>query len=538
MHNTLAMTLIAATLASTCSEALGYTPKSPKVQRMVSDAVRFIEGNHDSQGGSHYSKLGGKCIVGLAIFKHTGRADHPLVQSAVAKCQEACRQGDGLPPTAGENEKYNYSLGIAIIFLSDLDSARYKTEINILLNVLLSRQKQNGSWTYPAYKDLGDTSQTQYAVLALWMARRANIPFPQETIEGACGWLLRTQDPDGTWGYHGKDPGVLGSRVRQQGVRLSIAAAGLSSIYICADMLGFIGGQQERPTRNRLPAALREVGQNRRKRAVPVTNFIPPAAMQQSLQDGNDWFAENYAIKAPVYQHFYMYALERFMSFREYAERSQNPEPSWYNEGVEYLADTQDSKGQWDSSAGAVIDSAFAILFLLRSTKTSLGYTVKVAGRLRGGKLLPVDVSQIAIDSTGQAVSTKETPPIENLLELLEGLSAGDIDTSIPKQLTLSDDAAERTAQRARLRRLAVNGAYQARLTAVKTIGRDRDFENVPPLIFALSDPDPRIVRAARDGLRFISRKVNGFGLSDSSSEAQQQKAQASWKAWLRSVKP
>jgi hypothetical protein len=86
-----------------------------------------------------------------------------------------------------------------------------------------------------------------------------------------------------------------------------------------------------------------------------------------------------------------------------------------------------------------------------------------------------------------------------------------------------------------------MNGAYQARLTSVKTISRDRSIDNIPYLIFALSDPDYRVVKAAENGLRYISRRVNGFGLKvgkDELTEPQLLEAQGNWEAWYRSFRP
>jgi hypothetical protein len=85
---------------------------------------------------------------------------------------------------------------------------------------------------------------------------------------------------------------------------------------------------------------------------------------------------------------------------------------------------------------------------------------------------------------------------------------------------------------------MATNGSYQARLTAVTTLGRSRDLDNVPALIYALSDPDPRVMRAARDGLCFISRRLDGFGLPMSGDPADQRVAQAKWTEWYLSIRP
>jgi hypothetical protein len=46
------------------------------------------------------------------------------------------------------------------------------------------------------------------------------------------------------------------------------------------------------------------------------------------------------------------------------------------------------------------------------------------------------------------------------------------------------------------------------------------------------------IVREARDGLRFISRRFFGFNLPDSPTEDQVQVAQAKWEEWYLSIRP
>lgn len=517
--------------------ANGYTPESPEVKRMVERGIRYIETNYESDQ-FHPAKLGKFCLAGLAVLKHSGNTEHRLVKQAVEQCRQAARNGGQLNSATYSSTAYdNYSVGIALLFLCELDAQSYRTEIDILLDAMLRRQKTHGGWGYSHYKT-GDTSQTQYSVLGLWVTNHYGINVPQDAAERVCGWLLRTQAPQGNWGYQGVDSGTLGQRKNQNRRTLSLAAAGLGSTYICADLLSFIQEPRSGRSTSRLPNQLREVGASRR-RSGPVTDQIPNSIMQRALRDGNDWFAENYNIDGRGDQHYYMYALERYMSFRELAERRPSPEPYWYNDGVEFLKDTQDGDGHWASSqsqSGPVIDTAFSILFLLRSTRESIGRNVEESGRLTGGKLLPSDLSQIKLDKQGQVVSTKETPPVDNLLTMLEDLRASDIDPTIPKKLTLAKDPAQRTAQVARLRRLAVSGSYQARLTAVKTLGRDRDLGNVPALIAALDDPDQRVGRAARDGLRFISRKVDGFGLSNSASESEVENAVKQWTDWYESV--
>ena len=110
--------------------------------------------------------------------------------------------------------------------------------------------------------------------------------------------------------------------------------------------------------------------------------------------------------------------------------------------------------------------------------------------------------------------------------------------TALPGGLSLDADLTKRTSQLARLRELVTNENFEARLAAVKTLGRARDLDNVPALIYALSDPDWRVVEAARDGLCFISRKFQGYGPPPQPTEQQVQAARARWKEWYLAIRP
>ena len=60
----------------------------------------------------------------------------------------------------------------------------------------------------------------------------------------------------------------------------------------------------------------------------------------------------------------------------------------------------------------------------------------------------------------------------------------------------------------------------------------------VPALIFGLSDPDESVRKYARDGLRFISRRFEGYGMPDEPTNAQVRQAQRKWRAWYLTMRP
>ena len=91
---------------------------------------------------------------------------------------------------------------------------------------------------------------------------------------------------------------------------------------------------------------------------------------------------------------------------------------------------------------------------------------------------------------------------------------------------------------RRKLQQMAGEESPEARAAAVRALGASGDMENVPTLIFALTDPDAQIVLEARDGLRRISRKFSGFGLPDEPTPVQRDEAVKKWKAWYRTIRP
>jgi hypothetical protein len=506
-----------------------YTPQSPEVQQLLSKALTYLDerGDHD--------RLGGKALVGLAMLKGDRPVNHPRIQAAVAACQAATadirdrRQPDVM-----------YDLAIAIIFLCELDPDQYRDEIVSLTKVMMDWQKSFGGWGYleGGHLNTGDSSMTQYAVLATWTVDRSGVlESSPEAVAKVCNWLLRTQDPSGGWGYQGTDPGTF-DRVGQYPVQQSLSAAGLSSVYIAADLLQMTPARQRDPGRG-LPPAVRRVQQAvAAGPRVPRTSAVDGELLKRAMTDGERWFAQNFRIDPEEWRYYFMYAFERYQSFRELASGDEPAEPEWYNLGVEALREQQDKDGSWEAEGGAVADTCFAILFLTRGTKKSIQKAEAYDGRLRGGRGLPTNTADVAVGEDGQIVKTPFQGQAESLLTLLE--SAADDDELLTRDIvvTLSDDPPQRARELERLRRLVAAEEFPVRMAALKALYSTRDLDNVPTFIYALGDPDPRIVAKARDALRLLSRKVSGFGLSDDPTEGAKLEAIEKWKQWYLAIRP
>ena len=535
-----ALFLFLAAILPPSLNCLAYTPKDRSVRRMIDRGMPILESGSDN-------RTGGMAVIALALVKAGKPSDHPQVVKAVQKIQADIQASGGDPAKLqmdGSAVNDIYSLGTSAIFLSSLDPVAYRREIEFLLESLYTRQKPHGGWGYEN-RDTGDTSMTQYVVLSLWEANQANIGISPRALEGVASWLLRTQDPSGAYAYQGTvSPSFQPVQQAQHEIRLSMVAAGLGSVYICSDLMGYTKKTAADENEiSALEAVNQQDGGTSDGGAPKIRTSIDKSVMRRAQDRGNRWMAANFVIdpKNVSFKHYYLYALERYCSFRELDEGKggRKDSPRWYDAGVEYLMSTQDEDGGWKSAINKPVDTAFAILFLLRSTQKSIQRKRGFGpGTLVGGRGFPKEGDIVM--RNGQAVAKPLLGPFEAMrkamgnpekADLAEAL--GRIDELGPKQSeVLVSEFAEK------LRDLAGDPSPENRIAAVKTLGRSGDIGNCPMLILALDDEDAAVVLEARDGLRRLSRKIGGFGLPDDFSPADRNQAIKQWRAWYKEIHP
>jgi hypothetical protein len=498
-------------------------------------AVAFIETSRsDSQ--NHSGKLGGQCLMGLALYKFQKRfrgGGMPTRTETALKLARNYGRGGRI-----DSQVDNYSLGIALIFLTEVEPEKNLLEIENLVKELEARQKDHGGWGYESLPT-GDTSQTQYGVLGLWAARSAGLEPPPQMMDKVAGWLVRTQDPSGGWAYQGKDPGVV-ARVAQGKITRSMAAAGLGSVYVAADYFGMARKKKVRARIGQLPPALIPVVEDESNGGRLEGTSVNIADLKKTMNDGNAWFATNYSIQQGDWPYYYIYALERYHAFRELVEDRHEEEPRWYNDGVEYLAERQDETGRFaPGGCEAPVGAAFAVLFLLRSTRDTIEEVIDRDGILRGGRGLPTDLSEIRLRDN-KIVAPAITGTVKDMIGMLEDEEGEKIENLLdnPDALSLSGLTDAGTEFRDRLLRVARTGSYKARVVAVRTLGQQGDLDNVPILIYALTDGDPRVQQEADAGLRLISRRFEGVGLPEKPTPGEVKAAVSKWKAWYKTIRP
>lgn len=512
----------------------GYTPDSPEVKTMIQRGLGYLERNTDG-------RVGGKCLVAMAFLKTGSPETHGRVVEAVAECQKL------VSDVSVKGIGYNtYNETIACIFLCELDPDKYRNEIQTILTALLKRQRPEGGWTYgdagPGAR--GDTSQTQYAVLAMWACHSAQFQVPADAADRALNWLMRTQDKSGGFAYQPLDSGAPGPS-DQTGLTQSMTAAGLGSVYVCSHLLGFASAyEKNKQEGGGLPPALQLVSEKKKPKTVGFTPLnsanVNRGGLNTCWARGNEWIDKNIQTDVEHFRFYYLYGLERCQSFREIVEGKIEAEPAWYNHGVELMRKLQSADGGWPGSSetGGACDTAFCVLFLTRSTKKLIKHATNEEGTLIGGYGLPTNLTNAQIKD-GKVVTPQAIKDVDDLLDLLGDAGDKDFDpNALPGNLSLDQDLTKRTSQMEKLRSLVNDEDYRKRRASVAVLAKTRDLNNVPALIYALTDPDKEVLLMADSGLRFISRKFAGFGSLANANEQQLQRVQKKWKDWYRSIKP
>lgn len=502
--------------------AVAYTPESPEVLGIVDKGLKYLE-------SQTHSEVGGKCLIALAFHKRGISQDHPKIQEAIKACRESIDEE--------KQRGYLYGKCIAIIFLTELDANAHRDLINKYVSQLKDHQKEHGGFGYQGIPT-GDTSQTQYAALAYWELLNHGISPDADSVQRCLGWLMRTRDPSGVWGYQGIDPGNFDLVEQPDKPGVSMAAAGMSGTMILGNLVGLLKPPQAESfdVAAELPSALKRVEKPGSTRAPS----LPPGSvdrkrLNETVAAGRAWFDKNFVFEVHEYQSYYFYSVERFRSFQEYLDGDIPEEPEWYNEGVKLLKATQAEDGSWNDSSGQPCATAFSVLFLLRSTQKSIAASLG-EGTLVGGRGLPRDLSKVKLRG-GKLVVEQKTTEADQLMSMLDDSNSANLDELLDNPAALSVENVT-AADARRLQQVARSGPAGARIMAVRALSRLRDIEYAPTLIFALTDPDKRVVREARDGLRSVSRNFEGFGPPDNFEAAEQAAAVGRWKEWYQTIRP
>jgi len=348
-----------------------------KVDAAIDKGVKWILEKYKTGGISDQKKAELICLT----LVHSGlRRDHPFLVEQTNKL---------LNRPLSET----YNAGLRALLMEKLDRRRFQLPLAETALFFVDSQCENGQWTYngksrrvpaqyvptptkrkddttagstrsdddgiPPGKPIkipptakpngtrsGDNSNSQYAILGMFAAARANCELPKETLEKAVKWWESKQNPDGGWGYACAEvPDGAGNGIVTNASTGSMTTAGLTALIVCKFYLGI------------------------------------DTANDPVIQKGLAWLGSNLSYStnpgsgSALWHYYYLYGLERvgqIAGMKEFGGKD------WYKGGAAWLIDNQKPDGHWESAAKStpqgdqlcddVCNTCFAILFLRRAT--------------------------------------------------------------------------------------------------------------------------------------------------------------------------
>jgi hypothetical protein len=390
----------------------GYAVEPKDVEKAIATGVKALRELQSEEGAwpphretGDASKIGATALAGLTLLECGAKAD----DQAVVRAADAVRRAS--PPLT-----YNYSICLAVLFLDRLGDANDIPLIESLTVRLLAGQNSSGGWHYrcppvpdtevrrlqaklaarrePAgqrempkpggvkrtTKDLSqeiqqqlatlqrlrgmaidvgsDNSNTQFATLALWVARRYGLPV-EDALKRVATRFRNSQHSDGGWGYSDPSMRVRGMTGRSTA---SMTCAGLLALAVA-------NGEASEKIPERKPSAKppRDIGKDPqvRKGLLALSTTIG-----RRPSDG--------PVGGRTY--YFLWSLERVAVALDLKTIGKQ---DWYDWGAEILLNNQQDDGSWQGRYGDCgADTCFALLFLKRANLIP-DLTTQLTGRIQ-----------------------------------------------------------------------------------------------------------------------------------------------------------
>lgn len=444
----------------------------------------------------------------LALLKSGEKPDTPHMQMLIEKLR-----GEVADVIRDTGNEHTYTVGIYLMALVAAGESKYISEIEILANHLIESQNPNGSWDYVNQKT-GDTSQSQYVLLGLWEAKNAGVDVPDQVWDNALLWHIKTQQKDGGFNYRPTDTNGTGTH--------TMTTAALGSLLICNLQLPHLAVLQKRKKGSGGYDLLIPVPKPGEKK---VEFKVTSEMSQESLVRAQAWLTRNMTLTNPTTKfYYYYYALERYAALLSTVTKTKQNRignQDWHSAGGNILVREQKSNGAWSKDYTEIVDTAFALMFLGRTTEKRLE-TIKFkqlgAGQMVGGRGIPTSDAPSA-DTLGKQSSRYRDAyktDFEDLLKAFDDPDKFQVDEGVvAKAETLPPDKLIKQfrGNLQKLRLMCRDERPEARRLALWALARSRDYRVIPVLVYGLADPDDDVYADARECLRYISRRMDAFGL-------------------------
>lgn len=321
-----------------------------RVDRAIERGVTYLldEQSYDGAFGGHqpYFERGGTSLVTYALYRSGLDRDHPAILRARRYL-------------AAHPDPKTYPLAFELLCLSSLGFDEDLEQRERVLEALLDL-RQNAGWSYPGSlhgtewrpgNERPDFSNLHCAAFGLWAAERAGAELPRDTWKRvAKSVLMYLNPPEEFLDANGekRERAIYSYHVGTFDERPAMGAAG-------AAMLAIARGAESAKLGRKLE---REV--------------------EEALALNHAWLDSHYSPIPPTgpgwFQYYWLFALERAETMNDWPVL--NGQRVWESAAT-WLCDEQQPDGSWKNANpnahlnSSQTDTAFAVLFLLRATRTA-----------------------------------------------------------------------------------------------------------------------------------------------------------------------
>lgn len=333
---------------------LGGAPLAParadvtatQVRQAIQQGVNYLESiQHPDGSWDDFGPYRGgmTALITLALLT----CGEPLDEPHVARALESLRAVE---------PRHTYVVSLQTMVLAKTGVAGDLPLIQRNVDWLAARQVREGqfrgAWSYPldvmrqmppmAVPSVGDNSNSQYALLALYEAERAGAQVAPDVWSRTCDYWRGIQNPDGSWAYQLTGTGTG-----------SMTCAGIASLIIAH---GAARESDVHVVGDRIQCCVRAKSEEERP-----------------IERGLEWLERNFSVSrnpgSTIRGLYYLYGLERVGRLTSHRFIGQH---DWYREGAEYLLQIKgDLASTWQatSEGDPRIATAFALLFLAKGRR-------------------------------------------------------------------------------------------------------------------------------------------------------------------------
>ena len=301
-----------------------------EVRNAISNGVRALE-DRQSGGGTWKNvgdvENGATALCTLALLNASERKDSPAILK-------------GIDAVLKERNRRTYFLALRIMCLATADPAgkKYLQKVQEDVDWLQKVQSNDGGWAYGRTGKMraSDSSNTQFALLALHEASQMGAVVKEETWQRVKKYWENCRVRGGGYGYSTRD----------NGTRLTMAAAGLASSIIIDENLPDLTAMFDGAN---ITCCGTSDAEDHEKLTV-------------------EYIGRNFSLLQRQWRYYLLYGLERAgrLSGRRFFGAHD-----WYREGSARLVDTQANGNSWTGSSSEDINvaSAMSLLFLSKGKR-------------------------------------------------------------------------------------------------------------------------------------------------------------------------